>query len=80
MLAPRMTATLTIVVTCAIGLVCLSASAASAGAQDALQVIDNPSGGHVVYGPVNQSSPQGAMAATLRRSALPIPSPRSSGG
>jgi hypothetical protein len=66
MLAPRMTATLTIVVTCAIGLVCLSASAASAGAQDALQVIDNPSGGHVVYGPVNQSSPQGAMAATLR--------------
>jgi hypothetical protein len=45
----------------------LIASAFAAGAQDALKVIDNPGGGHVIYGPVQQSSPQAAMAAVLRR-------------
>ena len=44
----------------------LVAWASAAGAQDALKVIDNPSGGHVIYGPVQQGSPQAAMAALLR--------------
>jgi len=35
-------------------------------AQDSLKVIDNPGGGQVVYGPVDQSTPQMAMAAVLR--------------
>jgi hypothetical protein len=34
--------------------------------QSPLKVIDDPSGGHVVYGPVNESTPQAAMAAVLR--------------
>jgi len=46
----------------AVGLI---AAAPAAGAQDALKVIDNPSGGHVIYGPVQQGSPQAAMAAVL---------------
>jgi hypothetical protein len=45
----------------------LIALASAAGAQDALRVIDNPGGGHVIYGPVKQSSPQTAMAAVLHR-------------
>ena len=44
----------------------LIASACAAAEQDALKVIDNPGGGHVIYGPVQQSSPQAAMAAVLR--------------
>ena len=44
----------------------LVAWTSAAGAQDALKVIDNPSGGHVIYGPVQQGSPQAAMAAVLR--------------
>src|SRR3984957_5455870 len=38
----------------------------SAGAQASLKVIDNPGGGQVVYGPVDESTPQMAMAAVLR--------------
>jgi hypothetical protein len=37
----------------------------SARAQDALKVIDSPRGGHVVYGPVDASTPQSAMAGAL---------------
>jgi hypothetical protein len=37
----------------------------SAGAQDSLKVIDNPAGGQVVYGAVDQDTPQTAMAAVL---------------
>jgi hypothetical protein len=36
-----------------------------ARSQDALKVIDNPGGGQVVYGPVDASTPQSAMAAAL---------------
>lgn len=49
-----------------VALLGLVAWASAAGAQDALKVIDNPSGGHVIYGPVQQGSPQAAMAAILR--------------
>lgn len=35
-------------------------------AEESLKVIANPDGGQVVYGPVDQSTPQGAMAAVLR--------------
>jgi len=35
-------------------------------AEDALNVIDAPGGGHVVYGPVQASSPQSAMGIMLR--------------
>ena len=37
-----------------------------ADAEESLKVIDNPDGGQVVYGPVDQSTPQGAMATVLR--------------
>jgi hypothetical protein len=41
-------------------------SPAAATAQESLAVIDGRGGGKVVYGPVDQDSPQGAMAAVLR--------------
>ena len=44
----------------------LITSIPSARAGESLKVIDNPGGGQVVYGPVDQSTPQGAMAAVLR--------------
>jgi hypothetical protein len=44
----------------------LITSIPSARAGGSLKVIDNPGGGQVVYGPVDQSTPQGAMAAVLR--------------
>ena len=50
----------------ALGVAWLIKSPPSAGGQDSLKVIDNPGGGHVVYGPVNQNTPQAAMAAVLR--------------
>jgi hypothetical protein len=50
-----------------LGLVWLIAlPTAFAGAQNALKVIDNPSGGQVVYGQVSESTPPAAMAAVLR--------------
>jgi hypothetical protein len=39
---------------------------ASGSTQDSLNVIDGPSGGKVVYGSVNEGTPQTAMAAVLR--------------
>jgi hypothetical protein len=45
----------------------LIAAGSAAGAQDALKVIDNPGGGHVLYGPMHQGTPPAAMAAVLRR-------------
>jgi hypothetical protein len=59
---PRMTR----VVSLALGLIWLITSSLSASARDSLKVIDNPGGGQVVYGFVNQSTPQTAMAAGLR--------------
>jgi len=50
----------------ALGLLWVSACHPSANAQDSLKVIDNPGGGQVVYGAVDQSTPQKAMAAVLR--------------
>lgn len=38
----------------------------SARAEESFKTIDNPAGGHVVYGPVNQGTPQAAMADMLR--------------
>jgi hypothetical protein len=58
---PRMTH----VVSLALGLIWLVTSSPSASARDSLKVIDNPGGGQVVYGFVNQSTPQTAMAAGL---------------
>lgn len=37
----------------------------TAAADDALKVIDNPGGGQVVYGPVDEATPQAAMATVL---------------
>jgi hypothetical protein len=48
----------------AIGLLWLSGWCAAA--EDSLKVIDNPGGGRVVYGPVQQGTPQAAMASALR--------------
>lgn len=48
---------------CAVALMSCSASGST---QDSLSVIDGPSGGKVVYGSVNEGSPQTAMAAVLR--------------
>jgi hypothetical protein len=45
--------------------VALMSCSASGGAQESLSAIDGPSGGKVVYGSVNESSPQAAMAAVL---------------
>jgi hypothetical protein len=47
----------------AIGLMWLTSC--SAAADDSLKVIDNPGGGRVAYGPVQQSTPQAAMASVL---------------
>jgi hypothetical protein len=44
----------------------LSACSASGSTQEPFSVIDGPHGGKVVYGPVNESSPQRAMATVLR--------------
>jgi hypothetical protein len=49
----------------ALGVVWLIAAHLSAREQDSLKVIDGPGGGQVVYGPVEQSTPQAAMAAVL---------------
>ena len=47
--------------------VCLQSALAQSGAGDALRFIDNPGGGHVVYGTIdNQRDPQGAMAFMLK--------------
>ena len=53
-------------VSLALGLLWSIASSQSAGAQDSLKVIDSPAGGQVVYGPVDENTPQAAMAAVLR--------------
>jgi hypothetical protein len=53
-------------VSLALGLFWSITCSPAAGAQDSLKVIDNPAGGQVVYGPVDQDSPQAAMAAVLR--------------
>jgi hypothetical protein len=50
----------------ALGAFWLIAASQSAGAHDALKVIDNPSGGQLVYGPSDQDTPQAAMANVLR--------------
>jgi hypothetical protein len=44
----------------------LAAAFAANGAQTSLKVIDNPGGGQVVYGAVDQDTPPTAMAAVLR--------------
>lgn len=49
----------------ALGWMWLATAPAAAGAEDSLKVIDNPGGGQVVYGPVDQSTTQAAMAAVL---------------
>ena len=49
----------------AVGVSCLLALCQSAAAVDSLKVIDNPSGGQVVYGPADQDTPQAAMAYVL---------------
>jgi hypothetical protein len=59
---PRMTHLVSI----ALGLLWLLTYCPSASAQDSMKVVENPGGGQVVYGPVNQSTPQAAMAAVLR--------------
>ncbi len=46
--------------------VALMSCSASGSAQESLNVIDGPSGGKVVYGSVDESAPQTAMAAVLR--------------
>jgi len=48
-----------------LGLIWLITSSIYANAQDALKIINNPGGGQVVYGPVNQPTAQAAMAAIL---------------
>jgi hypothetical protein len=57
---------LAVVVSLALGVCWLIAPVRYARAQDSLKVIDNPGGGQVVFGPVDQSTPQAAMAAVLR--------------
>jgi hypothetical protein len=54
------------VVGLALGLIGIAACSASVSEQGPLSAIDGPQGGKVVYGPVNETSPQGAMAAVLR--------------
>src|ERR1700733_12407424 len=50
----------------AVGALWLIAASQSAGAHDALKVINNPGGGQVVYGPSDQDTPQAAMTNGLR--------------
>jgi hypothetical protein len=59
---PRLTRRLTLLA----GLIWLFAYPASARAQSSLKTIDNPGGGAVVYGPVDESTPPAAMLAVLR--------------
>jgi hypothetical protein len=47
------------------GVIGLTACSASGGAQESLSVIEGPGGGKVVYGSVNEHSPQAAMATVL---------------
>jgi len=47
------------------GVIGLLACSASGSAQESLSVIDGPGGGKVVYGSVNESSPQAAMTTVL---------------
>jgi hypothetical protein len=56
---------MTDVVSEALGTSWLIAASQSAGAHDALKVIDNPGGGQVIYGPSDQDTPQTAMANVL---------------
>jgi hypothetical protein len=51
----------------ALGLIWFASTPFATGAADSLKVIDNPGGGQVVYGPVDQSTPQTAMAAVLHK-------------
>src|SRR5580698_3577658 len=57
---------LTCLAALAYGVVCLCVSPLPAHAQSALKMIDNPGGGHVVYGPVDETTPPAAMVAVLR--------------
>jgi hypothetical protein len=50
----------------AIGFIGVAACSASVNEQGTLSVIDGAHGGKVVYGPVNEASPQKAMSAVLR--------------
>jgi hypothetical protein len=52
-------------VSLAVIVLCLFACISLARAEEALKVIDNPGGGQVVYGPVDQNTAQGAMAVVL---------------
>ena len=45
----------------------LVTSLQAVGAQSSLKVIDNPGGGQVVYGAVDQDTPPTAMAAATTR-------------
>jgi len=57
---PRMTrpVRLALVMSMAFGLISLVTSPAHSTAEDSLQVIDNPGGGHVVFGPVSEGTPR----------------------
>src|ERR1700722_9940236 len=57
---------LTHLVTLISGLIWLFACPGFACAQTSLKVIDNPGGGQVVYGPVDENTPAAAMVAVLR--------------
>src|ERR1700722_15842519 len=57
---------LTHLVTFVLGLIWLLQWSASARAQTSLKTIDNPGGGEVVYGPVDENTPPAAMIAVLR--------------
>jgi hypothetical protein len=49
----------------ALGLIWLVSFPLTVAAEDALKVIDNPGGGQVVYGAVDEGTPQAAMATVL---------------
>ncbi len=57
---------MTHLVSIGLGLIWLLTCSPAVHAQASLKVIDNPGGGHIVYGPSDQSTPQAAMAAVLR--------------
>jgi hypothetical protein len=59
---PRLTHLVTLVV----GLIWLFVCPEFVCAQTSLKVIDNPGGGEVVYGPVDENTPPAAMVAVLR--------------
>ena len=56
---------MTDIVGVAVGVLWLIALCPRASARDSFEVIDNPSGGQVVYGPADQDTPQAAMANVL---------------